>query len=119
MISKLTKKTIIYNFRQNDLRNGGHGAPLTPIFHKLLKRKFQIKEATFVNIGGIVNTTSIDFDNNMAGTDIGPGMCLIDRWIRQKTKKNYDKCGTIAKSGKIHKNILNKLLKNFYEKKIF
>tara|TARA_Y100000590_G_C15563210_1_gene955595 strand:+ start:60 stop:1169 length:1110 start_codon:yes stop_codon:yes gene_type:complete len=116
LLSKLTKKTIIYNFRQNDLKNGGHGAPLTPIFHILLKRKFKIKEATFVNIGGIVNTTTIDFHNNMAGTDIGPGMCLIDRWIRQKTKKTYDKSGVIAKSGKIHKNILKNLLKNFYEK---
>ena len=37
LLSKLTKKTIIYNFRQNDLKNGGHGAPLTPIFHILLK----------------------------------------------------------------------------------
>jgi len=116
LLSKLAKKTIIYNFRQNDLRNGGHGAPLTPIFHTLLKKKFLVKEATFVNIGGIVNITTININNNMAGTDIGPGMCLIDRWIRQKTKKNYDKGGIIAKSGKIHKNILKKLLKNFYEK---
>jgi len=34
LLSKLTKKTVIYDFRQNDLKNGGHGAPLTPIFHK-------------------------------------------------------------------------------------
>ncbi len=39
LLSKLTKKTVIYDFRQNDLKNGGHGAPLTPIFHKLLKKK--------------------------------------------------------------------------------
>ena len=39
LLSKLTQKTVIYDFRQNDLKNGGHGAPLTPIFHKLLKTK--------------------------------------------------------------------------------
>ena len=38
LLSKLTKKSVIYDFRQNDLKNGGHGAPLTPIFHKLLKK---------------------------------------------------------------------------------
>ena len=91
LLSQLTKKTVICDFRQNDLNNGGHGAPLTPIFHKLLKKKFKIESATFINIGGIVNTTTILNDDNMSGTDIGPGMCLIDRWIRQKTKKNYDK----------------------------
>ena len=36
LLSKITKKNIVYNFRQNDIENGGEGAPLTPIFHKLL-----------------------------------------------------------------------------------
>ena len=36
--------------------------------------------------------------------------------VKRKVKKNYDKNGTIAKSGKINKFILNKLLENFYEK---
>ena len=36
LLSQLTKKKIVYNFRENDLKNGGQGAPLTPIFHKVL-----------------------------------------------------------------------------------
>ena len=115
LLSKLTKKTVICDFRKNDLKNGGNGAPLTPIFHKLLKRKFGISDVTFVNIGGIVNTTTIS-DEAMSGTDVGPGMCLIDRWLRSKLKKKYDKDGEIAKSGKICTTSLNLLLKNFYEK---
>ena len=116
LLSALTKKTVIYNFRQNDLKNGGHGAPLTPIFHQLLKTKFKIKEATFVNIGGITNITTLWNDQNMSGTDIGPGMCLIDKWLRQKTKKNYDKDGIVAKSGKVNKISLDQLLENFSKK---
>jgi len=115
LLSKLTKKTVIYDFRKNDLRNGGHGAPLTPIFHKLLKTKFKIQEVTFINIGGIVNTTTL-WNDNMSGTDIGPGMCLIDRWIRQRSKKRYDENGIIAKSGKVNKIALDQLLENFYRK---
>jgi len=115
LLSKLTKKTVIYDFRQNDLKNGGHGAPLTPIFHKLLKTKFKIKDVTFLNIGGIANTTTISNDN-MSGTDIGPGMCLIDRWIRQRSKKNYDENGEIAKSGKVNRIALDQLLENFNKK---
>ena len=116
LLSQHIKKTVIYDFRKNDLKNGGHGAPLTPIFHKLLKKKFKIKDVTFVNIGGIANVTTIEKNNNMSGTDIGPGMCLIDRWIRKNSKKNYDEKGTIADSGKVNKVVLKKLVKNFYNK---
>jgi len=116
LLSKLTKKNVVYDFRKNDLKNGGHGAPLTPIFHKLLKKNFKIKNITFVNIGGIVNITNLWKQDNMSGTDIGPGMCLVDRWVRKKSKKNYDKDGNIAKSGKVNKIILKQLLKNFYDK---
>jgi len=116
LLSQLTKKTVIYDFRQNDLNNGGHGAPLTPIFHKLIKRNFKIKDVTFVNIGGIANITTISDNDSMAGTDIGPGMCLIDRWVREKSKKNYDSNGIIAKSGKVNKIVLSQLLENFYKR---
>ena len=32
LLNQLTKK-IVYNFRKNDILNGGEGAPLTPLFH--------------------------------------------------------------------------------------
>jgi len=114
LLSKNTKKTIIYNFRQNDLINGGQGAPLTPIFHKLIKNKYKIKvPLIFLNIGGIANITSIDKNDQMLSRDIGPGNCLIDKWIRQNSEMKYDLDGKIATSGKINKIILNNLLKNF------
>ena len=57
----LTKKNCcLYDFRQNDLKNGGEGAPLTPIFHSLIKNKYQrgvICQLIFLNIGGITNFT--------------------------------------------------------------
>jgi len=114
LLSKLTKKTVVYNFRENDLKNGGHGAPLTPIFHELIKNQYKLKLPLIIlNIGGIANITSIDFENFMYGKDIGPGNCLIDQWIRFNSKKKYDKNGKIAKSGKINEIILNKALENF------
>ena len=86
------------------------------LFHQLLKTKFKIKEVTFINIGGITNITTLWNDHNISGRDIGPGMCLIDGWLRKKTKKNYDKDGIIAKSGKVNKISLDQLLENFNEK---
>ena len=112
LLSKLTKKTVVYDFRQNDLKNGGEGAPLTPIFHKMLAKKFNIKQVSFFNIGGILNSTTIWNDGKLSATDHGPGMCLIDKWIRTNSKKKYDKNGNIAKSGKVNKIVLEKYVNN-------
>ena len=121
LLSKLTKKTVIYNFRKNDIKNGGGGAPLTPIFHLLLaKKKIKLNELPILilNIGGIANITCINhYDNNkndqLFALDIGPGNCLIDQWMRKKTKKNYDRNGQVAKSGKVNKKILDKALEDW------
>tara|TARA_Y100000590_G_scaffold341787_1_gene390051 strand:- start:224 stop:1348 length:1125 start_codon:yes stop_codon:yes gene_type:complete len=108
LLSKLTKKTVVYDFRQNDLKNRGQGAPLTPVFHKLLAKKLNLKTVTFLNIGGITNETSILEGDYVTATDLGPGMCLIDEWIRNNSKKKYDDKGKIAMKGKINNSILEK-----------
>ena len=119
LLSKIIKKKVVYNFRQNDLKNGGQGAPLTPIFHSILVKQKKIPIPVIIlNIGGITNYTLIDKKGVSSSLDLGPGNCLIDQWIRLNSKKKYDKNGTIAKSGKIIKIILNKALKNFKKKKL-
>ncbi len=116
LLSKMTKKRVIYDFRKNDIKNGGQGAPLTPIFHKLIINQFKIKLPTLIlNIGGITNATWIKPGSKMTSFDIGPGNCLIDKWVRTKSNKKYDKNGNYAKNGKINKGRLQYLF-NFYNK---
>ena len=111
MLSQLTKKIVINNFRNNDLINGGQGAPLTPIFHKLISKSinqnYKISfPLTIINIGGVTNITIIN-DNkdieisNFHSYDIAPGNCLIDEWVRLNSDKKIDLDGEIAKSGKV------------------
>ena len=124
LLSQLIKKTVIYNFRQNDIKNGGEGAPLTPIFHKLIVKQKKIEPPVCIlNIGGISNVTVLDKhkNDNFLSRDIGPGNCLIDEWVKKNTKNKYDKNGEIAKRGKIDQLILNQALDNFentFNKKI-
>ena len=117
LLSKLTKKKVVYDFRQSDLKNEGEGAPLTPIFHKLIIEKKKIKlPVIIINLGGIANYTLIwqskelSRQNHLLSADTGPGNCLIDSWIRKKTNMPYDKKGQIAKLGNIDKEIFRKLL---------
>ena len=42
LLNQLTKKNIVYDFRSNDIKNGGQGAPLTPIFHNLICFKIKL-----------------------------------------------------------------------------
>ena len=118
LLSKLTKKIVVYNFRENDLKNGGQGAPLTPIFHQVLAKKFKLIPAYFLNIGGLTNYTLVldsEKKSTLGANDIGPGMCLVDYWVRTNSKKKYDRNGEIAKSGKID----TLLMEMEYEQRLF
>ena len=121
LLSQLTKKLVVYDFRQNDLKNGGQGAPLTPVFHNLLANYIFKKYEDFsniLNIGGISNITltvknSDYLIKHLEAFDIAPGNCLIDDWIRKNSNKNFDEDGLIGRSGKVNQLVLNKAIENF------
>ena len=116
LLSSLLKKDVIYNFRANDIANGGQGAPLAPIFHNLIINKNKIKLPVFIlNIGGIANITIITSNKNddLISYDIGPGNCLLDEWVRKHTSYRYDLNGKAASIGKIDETILNQATENF------
>ena len=123
LLSQLTQKIIISNFRQNDIDNGGQGAPLVPIFHRLISNIINKKFMTnypmnIVNIGGISNVTKIIDEKissyeNFKAYDIGPGSCLIDEWVRKNSNKKFDDNGELARAGKVNDLIFNQAVENF------
>ncbi|MDA7562188.1 anhydro-N-acetylmuramic acid kinase [Candidatus Pelagibacter sp.] len=116
LLSSLLKKDVVYNFRENDILNGGQGAPLAPIFHNLLINKNQIeKPACVLNVGGIANITLVVSKSNrdLKSFDLGPGNCLLDEWVRRHTKMKYDENGKASNLGKTSEVILNQAIDNF------
>ena len=116
LLSQLTQTTVVYDFRQKDIQNGGEGAPLAPIFHNVLVKQNKIElPVCILNIGGISNVTIIeDYEqNNLKSRDLGPGNCLIDAWVRKNKKGNFDKDGAYAAMGKTNDLMLNQALDNF------
>ena len=117
LLSRLTGLNVVCDFRTNDIKNGGQGAPLVPIFHKLLQKKLKLKTPIiFVNIGGISNLTYINEFNEIISFDSGPGNFLIDKLLQLKSnsKIQFDKNGEIAFKGKIDKTILDSYLSDSY-----
>jgi len=116
-LSKMTGLNVVYDFRENDLKNGGQGAPLVPIFHKLLQKILQIKmPVVFVNIGGISNLTFVDKNDEMISFDSGPGNFLIDKLLQLKSNDRiqFDENGEIAFKGRVNRSVLNTYLSDSY-----
>ena len=108
--SHLKKSSLISDFRKNDILNGGQGAPLTPLYHRAIMKHLKIVDPRLiVNIGGIINVTYLN-RGNIFSTDIGPGNCLIDKWIKKNFNKNFDKDGKISLEGRVNKIIANNFL---------
>ena len=98
-MAKLLKKDVVFNFRTDDVRSGGQGAPLAPIYHKFIMEELKLElPSCILNIGGVSNLTFWD-GNELIGFDTGPGNSLMDDYMLNIFNKNYDKNGKIASTG--------------------
>jgi len=109
LLAELTGINVISDFRSRDISAGGEGAPLVPFYHQALCENLK-KPVAVLNIGGVANVTYID-DNHLIAFDTGPGGALLDDWVYERTKKNYDDDGKIARLGVPHENILELFMK--------
>ena len=113
--NKLLKK-VVSDFRVNDLKNGGQGAPLVPIYHNAIFFPSNNKNILVINIGGISNYTLLS-KNKIFSSDIGPGNVLIDSLCKRFFKKNFDNKGQLAKNGEVNLNLIKNWKKKTFLKK--
>ena len=103
---KVFKTNIVSDFRLNDINKGGEGAPLVPIYHANIAKKFSKDfPIAILNIGGVCNVTIIKSDKSFLGYDIGPGNGPIDKIVSSKFNLNFDKGGEISRKGEINNTI--------------
>lgn len=116
-LAQKTHIDVIHDFRRRDISLGGQGAPLVPIFHKLLTKNYAMSLAV-INIGGVANITYIDSQQNqLIAFDTGPGNALIDDVTSKYFSKNYDEGGKIAATGTIDMMFIEEILDIEYFKK--
>ena len=102
---------VIYDFRTVDVKNGGQGAPLIPIYHRaLLQAEGVALPVAIINIGGVANLTWLDEGDNLIGFDTGPGNALIDDWMVEKAGQPFDQDGKLASAGQVNTDKLNEFL---------
>lgn len=100
---------VVFDFRSEDVRRGGEGAPLVPIFHALLVRALA-KPIAVLNLGGIANLTWIGRDGALLAFDTGPGNALLDDWLAATCGVAFDEGGRLARQGRVDQERLLHLL---------
>ncbi len=107
-----TKIPVVADMRQNDVKHGGQGAPLLPLYHKAMMAD-QDKPIAILNLGGVANISYIDEDHIIA-FDCGPANALMDDCIRERTGASYDKGGVMASHGEALDTVVKAFLDDPY-----
>jgi anhydro-N-acetylmuramic acid kinase len=101
----------INDFRTEDVKKGGQGAPLVPIGDKYLFADYPI----CLNIGGIANL-SYDSEDKRIAYDICMANQLLN-YLASKLGYDYDNNGNFARQGTVNQELLNILNYNpYYDK---
>ena len=110
-IAKIVKKNFVCDFRVQDVKLGGQGAPLVPIGDRLLFSEYDY----CLNLGGFSNVSFEENDKRMA-FDISPVNTVLNIYANQ-LGHDYDDKGTIARFGKLESDLLTALNKlDYYQK---
>ncbi len=102
-LAQKLQKTVVCDFRLQDVELGGQGAPLVPIGDRLLFSQFDY----CLNLGGFAN---ISFEEN--GKRLAFDVCPVNIVLNQLTERlglPFDDGGNIAISGKVSGKLLKQL----------
>ena len=113
LLAELSGITVVSDFRSRDIAAGGQGAPLAPAFHLAVFHSRSANRA-IVNIGGMANITYLPSDGGVCGFDCGPGNVLMDAWIHETRRQDYDANGAWAAEGHVLTALLDQLLTHAY-----
>ena len=111
MLADITNISVAFDFRSDDLMNGGEAAPLAPIHNKHLALSLKsqgIFPLAFCN-GGNTGNISLVYDDKVKGWDTGPFNHLIDFLTRNEKNEPCDFNGKYGKNGKINLKLLKEL----------
>jgi anhydro-N-acetylmuramic acid kinase len=112
-IAEIIQEKVVCDFRVQDVKLSGQGAPLVPIGDRILFSEYDY----CLNLGGFSNVSFEDNSKRIA-FDISPVNTVLN-FYAYKLGLNYDDKGKIARSGNINSDLLKELNTLDYYKKPF
>lgn len=113
---------VVWDFRSDDVAQGGEGAPLAPFFHFACARKIgALAPICFLNLGGVGNLTYVDpsFERPeepgaLLAFDTGPANAPINDLMQARLGSDMDKDGAVAANGTVNTGVLEQFLSSPY-----
>ncbi|MBJ6373208.1 anhydro-N-acetylmuramic acid kinase [Sedimentitalea arenosa] len=113
---------VVWDFRSDDVRMGGEGAPLAPFFHFACAKMIGATEPIcFLNLGGVGNLTYIDPSHatpDAAGAllafDTGPANAPLNDLMQSRLGQGMDRDGALAAQGNVAAGALEAFLNESY-----
>lgn len=106
---------VVYDFRSDDMRAGGQGAPLAAAYHAaLLGASGASGETAILNLGGVANVTWWDGKGDVVAFDTGPANAPINDFVKARGLGEMDRDGGLAAAGTVDEARLAELLRHPY-----
>lgn len=124
-LAEATGRPVVWDFRSEDVRQGGEGAPLVPFYHHALARyavergSLDPAPTVFLNLGGVGNLTWCDprlIDPALAciAFDTGPANAPLNDLMRARRGVARDDGGQLASSGQPRETVIAEFLRSNY-----
>jgi anhydro-N-acetylmuramic acid kinase len=116
VIAERLRVPVVSDFRPADMAAGGQGAPLVPMLDFCMFRSEKVSRV-LQNLGGIGNLTAIPAGAPIDGVmafDTGPANMVIDGCMKRLYERELDKGGTVARSGRVLQDVVEKVLADPY-----
>lgn len=126
-LARISRRPVIWDFRSEDVRQGGEGAPLAPFFHwacaewAIREGKLPSAPLAFLNLGGVGNITWVDpaapapeSPGACVAFDTGPANAPINDLMRTRRRQARDEGGALAGSGSVDQGIVAEFLRHPY-----
>lgn len=113
---------VVWDFRSDDVKLGGEGAPLAPFFHFACAKWIGAREPIcFLNLGGVGNLTYVDpahdraeEDGALLAFDTGPANAPINDFMTERLGRDMDEGGALAAQGTVETGALELFLAESY-----
>ncbi|WP_172330770.1 anhydro-N-acetylmuramic acid kinase [Mangrovicoccus sp. HB161399] len=124
-IADATGRPVVWDFRSADIRAGGEGAPLAPVFHWALARWIKAEApVAFLNLGGVGNLTWVNpaaedpfAPGALLAFDTGPANAPVNDLVERRLGWTQDRGGALAASGRAHVNtVVDMLAHRFFQR---
>lgn len=125
-LARMLGLPVVWDFRSEDVRQGGQGAPLAPFFHFAAAHwAGEAAPVAFLNLGGVGNVTWVDPRHSapespgaVMAFDTGPANAPVNDLMMARRGMALDEGGLLAAEGRVNDELLAGFLEHPYFAKL-